>query len=359
MPIHRSRVLLLFVLVLFGLILLLGPAFCYTVDERELAVVLQFGKPVALRTEPGLYFKTPLTQEVRKLPKTMQFWGGSAVHTLPDLPTADGKKINVIPWAIWRINDPIHFVQLLRDVDNAERRVSEIVRGAMRDAITQHDLSELVRSTSRQLTHTFGADPRILGTAIDELKQHVPETAEKVTYGREKILAQIKQDATRRLASDISGAADAAAQGSRGIELVDVGIAKIDFVPTVRQAAFERQIALMQSIASLYTNEGERAKQEILNRTNAEVQRIEGEGQQQANQTKGEVDAEIIRSYAQAIQEASEFYTFVRTLEAYKKALGTDTRLILTTDSDFFRLLKEAPTASEPARVHPIGSEER
>jgi membrane protease subunit HflC len=323
------------------------------VDERELAVVLQFGRPIASREEPGLYFKLPVVHEVKKLPRTLQFWGGSAPHILPDLPTADGKKINVMPWAIWRINDPIHFVQLLRDVDNAERRVSEIVRGAMRDAITQHDLSELVRSTSRKLTHTFGADPRTLGSAIEELQQHVPQAADAVTIGREKILAQIKQDATRRLASDSAGGAGTAAQGSRGIELVDVGIAKIDFVPTVRQAAFERQIALMQSIASLYTNEGERAKQEILNRTNAEVQRIEGEGQQQANQTKGEVDAEIIRSYAQAIQEASEFYTFVRTLEAYKKALGNDTRLILTTDSEFFRLLKDGQTATEPQRSKP------
>src|SRR5262249_22602465 len=124
-------------------------------------------------------------------------------------------------------------------------------------------------------------------------------------------------------------------------ELVDVGIAKIDFVPAVRQAAFERQTALMKSIATLYENEGERLKQELLNRTHAEVQRIEGEGKQKANQLRGEVDAEVIRAYASAIKEADEFYTFIRTLEAFKKALGSDTRLILTTDSDFFQLLKK------------------
>jgi membrane protease subunit HflC len=342
MAVHKGRAAVAMGVVAVLVLALFGPVICYTVDERELAVVLQFGKPVVARTEPGLYFKTPLVQEVRKLPKTLQFWGGGPAHVLPDLPTADGKKINVVPWAIWRINDPINFVQTLREVSNAERRVSEFVRGAMRDAITQHDLGELVRSTSRELTHTFGVDPRTLGIALDQITQAVPEAAQGVRFGRENILAQIKQDAVRRLSSDLSGTAASSKPGGRGIELVDLGIAKVDFVPTVRQAAFDRQIALMQSIASLYINEGERAKQEIINRTDAEVQRLEGEGQQKATEIRGEVDAEIIRSYAQAITEAGDFYTFVRTLEAYKKALDGDTRLIFTTDSEFFRLLKQA-----------------
>jgi membrane protease subunit HflC len=348
MPLHKGRTTIVAAVLAIVLAILLAPAICYTVDERELAVILQFGRPVVARTEPGLYFKTPFIQEVRKLPKTQQFWGAGPRDVLPDLPTADGKKINVVPWAIWKINDPISFVQTLRELKNAEGRVAEFVRGAMRDAITQHDLSELVRSSNRELTHTFGVDPRTLGIALDQITQAVPETAQKVRFGRERILAQIKADAIARLRSDLSESTATTKQRSRRIELVDIGIAKIDFVPTVRQAAFERQIALMQSIASLYVNEGERAKQEILNRTNAEVQRIEGEGQQKANQIKGEVDAEIIRSYAQAITEAGEFYTFVRTLEAFKKALGSDTRLILTTDSDFFQLLKQSPPPASP-----------
>jgi membrane protease subunit HflC len=340
MPLNKARILLLATVLLAGLALLLGPQTLYTVEERELAVVLQFEQPVAARTEPGLYLKMPLIQTVRKFPKTLQFWGGSAEHALPDLPTADGKKINVVPWAIWRINDPMAFVQVLRDVSIAEGRVADFVRGSMRDAITQHNLSELVRSTNRKLTHSFGVDPRTAAVSLEQLAQHAPEE-DRIKIGREKILARIKADTIARLTSGLPGPGAGAAQGSRGIELIDVGIARIDFVPTVRQAAFERQIALMQAIASLYTNEGERAKQEILNRTNAEVQKIEGEGQQKANQTRGEADAEIIRSYAAAITEAGEFFTFVRTLEAFKKALTSDTRLILTTDSEFFRLLKE------------------
>ena len=67
------------------------------------------------------------------------------------------------------------------------------------------------------------------------------------------------------------------------------------------------------------------------------MQRIEGEGTQQANEIRGQIDAQIIRDYAAAISEAGEFYTFVRTLEAYQNAVGSDTKLILTTDSDFFK----------------------
>ena len=339
MTVHKGRIgVTLFVLAL-GLLLLLFPAVCFTVDERELAVVLQFGNPVRECREAGLYFKMPFVQEARKLPKTRQLWGGQAGDALPDLPTADSKKISVVPWAVWRITDPTAFVTGLRDVDFAKGQVAVFVRSAMRDVITQYDLSELVRSTDRELTHSFGADARALGMSVDHLAGQTPEPT-KITLGREKILAQIKDEARKNLANEGAGATGGG-KGERGIEIIDIGIAKIDFVPIVRQAAFDRQKAFRQSIASLYTNEGERLKQEILNSTNAEVQKIEGKGKQEANELRGKVDAEIIQSYAKATEEAGEFYTFLRTLEAYKKVLGSDTRIILTTDSDFFRLLKQ------------------
>ena len=89
----------------------------------------------------------------------------------------------------------------------------------------------------------------------------------------------------------------------------------------------------MEAIATKTTSEGEQRKKEIINKTQAEVQKIEGEGKQEANILKGKADADIIDSYAKAIRETGDFYTFVRTLEAYKEAFKSDTRLILTTDS--------------------------
>ena len=134
-----------------------------------------------------------------------------------------------------------------------------------------------------------------------------------------------------------------------------MGLSRIEFVPQVREAAFDRAISLMEAIAVKTTSEGEQRKKEIINKTQAEVQKIEGEGKQEANILKGRVDAEIIDSYAKAIRETGEFYTFTRTLEIYKEALKEDTRLILTTDSDLLRMLKTLeparPRASRPGSV--------
>ena len=309
----------------------------FVVDERRQAVVLQFGKPVREITDPGVYFKTPFVQEVRKLPKTLQFWGGSRDNVLPDLPTKDGKKVEVIPWALWRIAEPTKFVTVLITEERARQRVGDVVRGAVRDVITQYDLAELVRSTDRKLTFSFRLDISSSVAAPAQNAQPAAEETRKVLVGREKIVQQIK----RKAMQDLAGEEGVGRQLGRGIELIDVGIAEIDFVPQVREAAFDRIIAMMQASASFYTNEGEREKQEILNSTNAEMQRIEGEGKEESNRMRGAVEAEIITSYAKAIEQVGEFYTFTRTLEAYKKALGKDTRLILTTDSEFFRLLKE------------------
>jgi membrane protease subunit HflC len=170
----------------------------------------------------------------------------------------------------------------------------------------------------------------------------------KIKFGRKKILDEIKDEVRRRLDS---GAEDG---GSRGIELIDVGISQIEFVESVQRKTFDRWVAERQAISSRNVNEGERLKQEILNRAEADVQRIEGEGQRRSNELRGEVDAEVIRKYAQAIEEAGEFYTFVRTLEAYKTSIKGDTRLILTTDSDFLRMLKRLEPV-EPSKT-PAGT---
>ncbi len=351
------------VALIVGLVLVLAvplsSALMYTVGEQELAVLLQFGNPVASRTEPGLYFKVPFVQEVLRLPKTLQVWQGTRdSERLVDVPTRDGKKVEVTVWAVWRITDPVLFVRTLRTVANAESRVKEFVRSTARDTITTHDLSEIVRSTDRHMTYTLGLPPEMLAKAgpdgegaadATDLPDFVvpPEAREPVELGRLKIMDQIKSATQAALAAD--GGPGGTTQG-RGIELVDVGLSRIEFVPQVREAAFNRAIALMESIAVKAISEGEQRKQEIINRAQAEVQKIEGEGKQEANVTRGKVEAEVIDAYAQAIRETGDFYTFSRNLEIYKQALKGNTRLILTTDSSLLRLLKSyEPAATGPA----------
>ncbi|MDG3003461.1 protease modulator HflC [Paludisphaera mucosa] len=341
---------------------------CYVVNERELAVLLQFGEPVASRTRPGLYFKTPFIQEVLRLPKTLQIWHGDQQAKLVDVPTADGKKIEVTLWAVWRITDPVKFVRTLRTLENGESRVKAFVRSTARDTITTHNLAELIRSTDRKMTYTLGLPPEVVAAASRDAAARPkdpnkpadavtstdpdvpdflvpPEAREPVSLGRLKIMEQIKQTASNALLED--GRKDGDSQG-RGVELVDVGISRVEFVPQVREAAFDRAISLMEAIAAKAIAEGEQRKKEIINRTGAEVSKIEGEGKQEANVLRGKVDAEVIDDYAKAIRESGDFYNFSRTLEAYKTAFKGETRLILTTDGELLKMIKTLEPAKPP-----------
>ncbi|MFH5804886.1 protease modulator HflC [Alienimonas sp. DA493] len=313
----------------------------YAVDEREVAVVVEFGEPIVGRTEPGLYWKTPFIQEVRRLPSTLQFYRTGPGDKLEDLPTADGLKIDVSAFAVWKITDPLGFVGNLRTVEAAEERIVRArVKSEIRDVVTGVDLAEVVRSTNRELTYNFGvqapadaadddAGPTEEGAALGEVTD--------ISLGREKIIATIRQRLRENLAKE---------EGEDlGVEIVDVGISNIEFVPAVREASFARFRTELESYAISFRTAGERRKQEILNATNREVERIEGEGERESKEIRGEIDARNIREFAAAIAETGDFYSFQKKLELYRTALQGDTRLVLTTDSDLLRLLKELEPA--------------
>ncbi len=335
---------------LVGVLLILSQFVLYVVDQRQLAVVLRFGEPVRANVQPGLYFKVPFIESVRLLPSTLQFWGDDLSEVLPDLPTKDNKKIEIVPWAVWKVNDPIAFVKRMRTMENAESRVAQFARGAMRDVITKYDLEDLVRSTGREMkmAEMEGGEGEleVLKDVLPEaeLAESAPKTRGLV--GRQAILEKINTAARHSLVANV----DDAEEGARGIELVDVGISHIDFVETVRRTTFQRWIAERDSFSAYNVKIGEQQKQEILNKTNAEVERIQGEGQRTASITRGNADAEVIQRYAEAISEVGDFYTFVRTLEAYEKSINEQTELILTTDNDFlkqFQHMNSLPSKNE------------
>ncbi len=339
---------------LLGVLLILSQFVVYVVDQREQAVVLRFGEPVRANKQPGLYFKIPFMESVRFLPSTFQFWGDRPSEVLPDLPTKDNKKIEIVPWAVWRVSDPIAFVKSMRTMDNAENRVAQFARGAMRDTITRYDLEDLVRSTEREMkmAELEGGEGEleILQQVLPEAELALAAPKTRGLVGRQAILTKINTAARHSLAANV----DDAEAGSRGIELIDVGISHIDFVETVRRTTFMRWIAERDSLSARNVKIGEQQKQEILNKTNAEIERIQGEGQRTASITRGKADAQVIRSYADAISEVGEFYTFVRTLEAYEKSINEQTELILTTDNDFLKQFQRMqPTRASEAPPSP------
>lgn len=339
-----------------GVLLLLLQFVAFVVDKRELAVVMRFGEPVRARTEPGLYFKLPFIESVRMLPSTLQFWGDYEHEKLPDLPTKDNKKIEIIPWAVWKITDPIAFVKSMRTMQNAEKRVAQFSRGAMRDVITTYDLEDFVRSTDREMKMAQlefdESELELLKETLetDELTPAAPKTSGIV--GRRKILDQINKEARDSLAAN-AGANESGETGNRGIELVNVGISHIDFVDSVRTSTFLRWISERQTISTRNEKVGEQQSKEIINKTNAEIEEIQGDGQRIASETRGKADAEVIKRYADAIAEVGEFYTFVRTLEAYEKSITSDTELILTTDNDFLKQLQNIGEGAEFPVIEP------
>lgn len=324
------------VLAVVAVVFALTPFWIFVIDEREQAVVLRFGAPVREFQDLGVHFKVPFIESVVTLPRTVQMWRGDSI---PDLPTSDDKKIDVEPWALWRIDDATEFVKRLRTMSAAEQRVAQITRSTVRDSVTQYDLAELVRSSNRMLTEgEFGASiPEEAEEIIQEAAVRPQVSAIKI--GRSKLLELIKQEAVGRSAA------------GGGIALIDVGISQVDFVALVREKTFDRWIEERRAISARIENVGKKESQEIVNKAKANAERIIGEGQREASETKGKADADVIRRYAEAITEVGEFYTFVRTLEAYEASLTSDSRMILTTDSDFLRLLKEGvgtPAAQNP-----------
>ena len=233
----------------------------------------------------------------------------------------------------------------------------------IRDVITSYDLAEAVRSTDRELTYSFRFEDN--DAAVVEPPEGAPPVqalgaeVASIKIGREKIMDEIRRRIQQRLAVVEEGEVAVDGSTDRGIELVDVGISDISFVPSVRQASFDRLNAFMESIAAGYENVGQQRKQEIINATNAEVEKILGEGEEQSKLLRGNVDAQIIGEYAKAIEQTGEFYNFIKTLEVYEAALDGNTRLILTTDSPIFRLMNEMDLGGQPAKSRSDGPRAR
>lgn len=127
-----------------------------------------------------------------------------------------------------------------------------------------------------------------------------------------------------------------------GIELIDVQIKRINYVDEVREKVFTRMISERQRISEKYKSEGEGEAANISGQKQKELERIQSEAYKQAEQIKGEADAQAIQIYADAHGKDPEFFAFLQTLETYRKSTNASTKLILTTDSELYKYLKNS-----------------
>lgn len=294
----------------------------YIVKEGEQVVITEFGRPVGdTIVDAGLKIKTPFIQQVHRFEKRILEWDGYANQ----IPTKGKKFIWLDTTARWRIKDALQFYQALGTEALAQSRLDDIIDSAARDLVTAQLLIEVVRNSNRILE----LDPE----AFEEEEGQSGEQLEEIQNGREKITQMILAKAQ-------------AAVPRLGIELIDVQIKRINYVDEVRQKVFDRMISQQQRISEKYKSEGQGEAANIMGQKQKELERIQSEAYKEAEQIKGAADAQAIQIYADAHGKDPEFFAFVQTLETYRQSTNESTKLILTTDSELYKYLKNAQLMS-------------
>lgn len=332
---NRIAAPLLMLVILVGLIT--GGTF-YQVDETEMVVVTQFGEPVRDPvTTPGLHFKVPFIQTVRRFDKRILEWDG-----LPgQIPTLDKRFIVLDTTARWRIADPLRFFQSVGEERSAQSRLDDLINSAARDVVSSHLLIQAVRNFARELP----AEDLDEGSVADEQRSAAIAAGGKTDTAAPAALPTAQEVAPEeRLGRD--RLTELMVKRARenfpnlGMELVDVRIKGINYVREVEQRVYERMISERRRIAARFRSEGDGASAKIRGEKERELDRLRSEAYRKAQEIIGKADAEAARIYAEAYEQDAEFYAFFQTLEAYKQTLQKNSSLLLTTGSDFYRYLK-------------------
>jgi membrane protease subunit HflC len=272
--------------VLAALILLGMKMALFTVDETEQVIVTQLGKYVKSVKEPGLYFKLPLIQNVHRFEKRVLEYDASAAKII----TKDKKHLMLDNYARWKIIDPLKLYETVRNEFGAQQRLDDIVFSEIREELARHTLTEIVSIRREEI--------------MDKVGKECDEKAREY-----------------------------------GIQVIDVRIKRADLPDEVTHSVYARMKAERERIAKKYRSEGEEEAVKIRARTDKDRTILLAESYKEAEKLRGGGDAEAIKIYAQAFKKDPEFYSFLRTLEAYKKSLTEDTTVVLSGDSEFFQYL--------------------
>ncbi len=289
----------------------------FVVSEGQQAIVTQFGAPIGDVSYGGLHFKLPFVQKVKYFDKRILQWDGDPT----EIPTKDKKFIWVDTTARWKIVDPLLYFKTVATDIGAQSRLDDILDSVVRDAVSGRLLVELVRGDDYKPPSGEGDLVRfeIEGVEVD--------AAELV--GRETILADMLKKAQ-------------ASTPEYGIELLDIQIKRINYVEQVRTRVYERMINERKKVAAQYRSEGEGEQADILGQMAWELKKISSEAQRRATEVRGGADAKASAIYAQAYNQDKDFYAFQRTLESYKTAVQKNSKLVITTDSDFYQYMKKS-----------------
>jgi membrane protease subunit HflC len=216
------------------------------------------------------------------------------------------------------------FFVKVRNEARGQKILDDLVDSAVRDVVARHNLIDVVRKSNAELIYE-----------TEELERTEADIV--AGKGRDDVEAEILQGVNLK---------------EYGMELVKVRIKRVNYVASVRATVYMRMISERLKIAKLYESEALEEKNRILGQTQKELDQIEGEMEQKSAAIRGEADAQVIELTAKAYGQSPEFYEFLRRLEVLKKTLNQDTRLILSTEGDLLRMLKD-PGSPDAAPLLP------
>lgn len=278
-------------LVAAGLLLIVIGLSAFTVNERELAIKLQVGQVVEADYEPGLHFKIPVFQTVRKFPRR--------ILTISDRPerifTAERLALQVDFFVKWRIVDAVQYYTSTRgSQEMATERLSELVKNAI----------------------------------VTELGQRTVQEA--ISVERAELMRDMLESASVT-ARDL------------GVDLIDVRVKQVEFPDDVRNSVYQQMREERARVAAQRRAEGREIAEERRASADRERTVILAEANRQSQVIRGEGDATAAEIYAAAYNRDAEFYKFYRSIDAYRRAVGREGDiLVVEPDNEFFRYLNQA-----------------
>ena len=271
-----------FLLIPLILLIALGSQSLFTVHETQKAMLIQLGEPVDEVLGPGLHFKIPFIQRVEYFDARILDYDARSAEAL----TSDKKTIVLDNYARWIISDPLLFYRSVRTSPRAQARLDDVVYSQLRAQVGRHTLTEVVSSKR----------------------------------------GSIMEDVTKRT-SDI--------MKQYGITVVDVRVKRTDLPKENQLAIFGRMRAERERQAKQYRSEGTEEALKLRSEADREQAVILAEANRRASVIRGEGDAAAANIFADAFERSPEFYAFQRGLEALRKGLSENTRIVLTPEVPF------------------------
>lgn len=281
--------------------------------ENQFKLIRQFGRVERVQTQAGLSFKIPFVESVDTIPKEL------LIYDLPasDVITSDKKTMIVDSYVLWHVTDPLKFAQTLSgSVSNAEGRIDAIVYNATKNTISNMKQDEVIRSRDGKMTITVEEPASDVKNNDLDLTETMEEVVE-ITSLTEKIMEQIDR-----------------VEDQYGIEILAVEVKKLDLPDDNKQAVYARMISERENIAAQYTAEGKSEAKMIENTTDKEVSIMISDAQAKAEATVAEGEAEYMRILSDAYSDPgkTDFYSFVRALDALKESVNGDNKTVILSD---------------------------